>query len=137
MIFFMSDINKDRDKQIYFTRGIYRIVIGIFRAKTRTRIKTFPRVIRIETRLIGERRGSKKKKKKEREKEKGTRDENVFAYEIKWRIYTERSPVRPIVNYTVNRGVLFDQRGKEDLSRARDTRTRTRSRTGTRRKRRR
>lgn len=48
------------------------------------------------------------------------RDENAFAYEIKWRIYTVRSQytyVRSTVNYTVNRGVLFDRRGKEDCER--------------------
>lgn len=46
--------------------------------------------------------------------------ENAFAYEIKWRIYTVRSQytyVRPTVNYTVNRRVLFDRRGKEDRAR--------------------
>lgn len=61
---------------------------------------------------MAERRGgSKEEKRKRKQREKR---ECVFAYEIKWRIYTKRSPVRPIVNYTVNRGVLFDRRGKED-----------------------
>lgn len=52
--------------------------------------------------------------------------ENAFAYEIKWRIYTVRSQytyVGPTVNYTVNRRVLFDRRGKEDLARGAPTRT--------------
>lgn len=61
---------------------------------------------------------------REREKE---RDESAFAYEIKWRIYTVRSQytyVRPTVNYTVNRGVLFERRGKEGSARGRTRRTR-------------
>lgn len=56
--------------------------------------------------------------------------ENAFAYEIKWRIYTVRSQytyVRPTVNYTVNRRVLFDRRGKEDRARC-PTRTKDESR---------
>lgn len=32
--------------------------------------------------------------------------------------------VRPTVNYTVNRGVLFERRGKENRARARGARTR-------------
>lgn len=55
--------------------------------------------------------------KRKREKEER---ENAFAYEIKWRIYTVRSQytyVRSTVNYTVNRRVLFDRRGKEDRAR--------------------
>lgn len=59
----------------------------------------------------------------------GWKDENAFAYEIKWRIYTVRSQytyVRPTVNYTVNRGVLFDRRGKEDRARG-PTRTKDES----------
>lgn len=56
----------------------------------------------------------------------GWKDENAFAYEIKWRIYTVRSQytyIRPTVNYTVNRGVLFDRREREEEEdRARDAR---------------
>lgn len=62
----------------------------------------------------GERERGRKKRNKRKEREGG---ENAFAYEIKWRIYTVRSQytyVRPTVNYTVNRRVLFDRRGKED-----------------------
>lgn len=60
----------------------------------------------------------------------GEGGENAFAYEIKWRIYTVRSQytyVRPTVNYTVNRRVLFDRRGKEDRARC-PTRTKDESR---------
>lgn len=56
----------------------------------------------------------REKEKRERKEMRGERDENAFAYEIKWRIYTVRSQytyIRPTVNYTVNRGVLFE-RGK-------------------------
>lgn len=77
----------------------------------------------------------KTRKKRKKKKKRGTRGrpreggENAFAYEIKWRIYTVRSQytyVRPTVNYTVNRRVLFDRRGKEDRARC-PTRTRDES----------
>ena len=71
-------------------------------------------------------RENEKEREKEKEKEGG---ENAFAYEIKWRIYTVRSQytyVRSTVNYTVNRRVLFDRRGKEDRARC-PTRTKDES----------
>lgn len=70
-----------------------------------------------EARRKREREGERKRSER-KEREGG---ENAFAYEIKWRIYTVRSQytyVRPTVNYTVNRRVLFDRRGKEDRARA-------------------
>lgn len=66
----------------------------------------------------GKRRREKERKRNERKEREG--GANAFAYEIKWRIYTVRSQyiyVRSTVNYTVNRRVLFDRRGKEDCAR--------------------
>lgn len=100
-----------------------------FSAKNRNSIKTFPRVARSGTWLLrGSEEDEREAKGRRKSRTRGTRDgargwrkrerdENAFAYEIKWRIYTVRSQytyVRPTVNYTVNRGVLFDRRGKED-----------------------
>lgn len=79
-----------------------------------------------------EKRGRSKEKERKRKRNKRKEREgggNAFAYEIKWRIYTVRSQytyVRPTVNYTVNRRVLFDRRGKEDRARC-PTRTKDES----------
>jgi len=70
----------------------------------------------------------RERKRNERKEQEGR--ENALAYEIKWRIYTVRSQytyVRLTVNYTVNRRVLFDRRGKEDHARY-PTRTKDESR---------
>lgn len=69
-----------------------------------------------------------KEKGMERKRREEERAKNVFACEIKWCIYSARSQytyVRPTVNYTVNRGVLFDRRGNEDRARARARATKT------------
>lgn len=83
------------------------------------------------------RRRKQREKEKERERIERGGGENAFAYEIKWRIYTVRPQytyIRPTVNYTVNRRVLFDRRGKEDRApvprRGRRTRKRERERAG-------
>lgn len=111
--------------------------VGIFRAEPGFYRKLFRVPFEAERRVVGGKDEEEAKEIRERGKKPRSKrnerggGENAFAYEIKWRIYTVRSQytyVRPTVNYTVNRRVLFDRRGKEALSRARcPTRTKDES----------